>query len=189
MHPGTPFLLCTPHTLQLYIDKARLEEGQPGAFEALKNLYDVGDILGAAGSLRRTDKGELSVVVTRLTMLTKALLPLPDKWHGLADVEKRYRQRYLDLIVNEEARSTFRARSTVVSTIRRTLEQQGFLEVRGPGGGGGRKGAACSRGPGRAGDRRRMKTHTARGTWPTCCQGGSCDTWCMASAGTQPGHG
>ena len=80
-------LICS----QLYVDRARLEEQQPGGFDALKNLFDVGDIVGARGGLKRTEKGELSVLATELTMLTKALLPLPDKWHGLADVEKRYR--------------------------------------------------------------------------------------------------
>jgi lysyl-tRNA synthetase class 2 len=64
-------------------------------------------------------------------VLTKSLLPLPDKWHGLADVEKRYRQRYLDLIVSDETRATFRARSKIISALRRHLEDNGFLEVRG----------------------------------------------------------
>lgn len=77
--------------LQIYVDKARLEAAQPGGFAQLKNLLDIGDIVGAKGSVKRTEKGELSVVANELSILTKSLLPLPDKWHGLADVEKRYR--------------------------------------------------------------------------------------------------
>lgn len=77
--------------MQVYVDKARLEAAQPGGFGDLKNLFDVGDIIGATGSVKRTEKGELSVVASELRVLTKGLLPLPDKWHGLADVEKRYR--------------------------------------------------------------------------------------------------
>lgn len=75
----------------MYVDKARLEEAQPGAFASLKALVDIGDIIGTTGSVKRTEKGELSVVARELRVLTKSLLPLPDKWHGLADVEKRYR--------------------------------------------------------------------------------------------------
>jgi lysyl-tRNA synthetase class 2 len=75
----------------VYVDKARLEANQPGGFASLKNLFDIGDIIGARGSVKRTEKGELSVVASELQVLTKSLLPLPDKWHGLADVEKRYR--------------------------------------------------------------------------------------------------
>lgn len=118
--------------LQVYVDKARLEANQPGGFGSLKNLFDIGDIIGATGSVKRTEKGELSVVATELQVLTKSLLPLPDKWHGLADVEKRYRQRYLDLIVSDEVRSTFRARSKIISALRRHLEDAGFLEVETP---------------------------------------------------------
>lgn len=118
--------------MQIYLDKARLEAAQPGAFSQLKNLLDIGDIVGAKGSIKRTDKGELSVLADEVGVLTKSLLPLPDKWHGLSDVEKRYRQRYLDLIVSEETRATFRARSKVISALRRHLEDQGFLEVETP---------------------------------------------------------
>jgi lysyl-tRNA synthetase class 2 len=77
--------------VQLYIEKSKLESNQEGAFAAVKNLIDVGDIVGASGSVKRTEKGEMSVNVAQLQVLTKSLLPLPDKWHGLADVEKRYR--------------------------------------------------------------------------------------------------
>jgi len=92
----------------------------------------VGDIVGAQGGVKRTEKGELSVAATKLEVLTKSLLPLPDKWHGLTDVEKRYRQRYVDMIVTDDTRRTFRARSRIVSTIRRCLEDKGFLEVETP---------------------------------------------------------
>ena len=118
--------------IQLYIDKARLDEKQEGGFDLVKSLVDVGDIIGAAGSIKRTEKGELSVVTTSISVLTKSLQPLPDKWHGLADVEKRYRQRYLDMIVTEQTRNTFRARSKVVSCIRRHLEAKDFIEVETP---------------------------------------------------------
>lgn len=80
--------------MQIYVDKSRLEENQPGRFAQLKNLLDIGDIVGARGSIKRTDKGELSVFASEVDVLTKSLLPLPDKWHGLADVEKRYRSGF-----------------------------------------------------------------------------------------------
>lgn len=85
--------------VQLYVEKTRLDEKQEGGFDLVKSLVDVGDIIGASGGIKRTDKGELSVLTTSISVLTKSLQPLPDKWHGLADVEKRYRQRYLDMIV------------------------------------------------------------------------------------------
>jgi len=116
-------------TLQLYCDLARLGEA---GFELLKSSLDVGDLVGAFGPVRRTEKGELSIAATRLQLLTKALLPLPDKWHGLQDVERRYRQRYLDMIVNPSTRTTLRQRSLVLSTLRRSLEARGFLEVETP---------------------------------------------------------
>lgn len=88
-------------TFQLYVDKGRLGEAR---FGELKAWTDAGDIVGAKGGVRRTDKGELSVVITEWAMLTKALLPLPDKFKGFTDVGKRYRQRHVDLIVNPEVR-------------------------------------------------------------------------------------
>lgn len=118
--------------VQLYIDRARLDEQQPGGFDLVKGLVDVGDIVGCAGGVKRTDKGELSVVAASLQVLTKSLQPLPDKWHGLTDVERRYRQRYVDMIMAAEVRDTFRARSKIVSTLRRELEAQDFLEVETP---------------------------------------------------------
>lgn len=123
-------------SIQLYLDKAKINtamaEVDPQAFEHLKALTDVGDFLGVRGSIRRTDKGELSISVSDYTILTKTLLPLPDKWHGLTDVEKRYRQRYVDLIVNPEVRETFRRRALITAALRRYLDQQGFIEIETP---------------------------------------------------------
>jgi lysyl-tRNA synthetase class 2 len=93
---------------------------------------DLGDIVGAEGVVMRTRTGEVSVAVQRWILLTKALRPLPAKWHGLRDTELRYRRRYLDLIVNPEVRRTFILRSRMVSAIRRFLESRGFLEVETP---------------------------------------------------------
>ncbi len=123
-------------TIQLYLEKQTIQESMgdrdPDAFEHLKTLTDAGDILGVKGKIKRTDKGELSVKVSHYQILTKALLPLPDKWHGLTDVEKRYRQRYVDLLVNPEVRETFRRRAQITAAIRRYLEEQGFLEIETP---------------------------------------------------------
>ena len=92
--------------------------------EALRRVqgWDIGDIVAAQGSLMRTRTGELSVKVESLRLLVKSLRPLPDKFHGLADVEQRYRQRYVDLIVTQEAREVFVARSRIVAAIRRWLD-------------------------------------------------------------------
>ncbi|CAO2832867.1 unnamed protein product [Amaranthus hypochondriacus] len=116
-------------TIQLYCEKEKLTEHQ---FEQLKGLVDIGDILGAIGTLKRTEKGELSVRVTSFAILTKSLLPLPDKYHGLTDVDKRYRQRYVDMIANPEVGDTFRKRAKIISEIRRTVESLGFVEVETP---------------------------------------------------------
>jgi lysyl-tRNA synthetase class 2 len=115
-------------TIQLFLEKATLGE----AFAQITTLVDAGDLIGVQGILRRTDRGELSVKVAEWTMLTKSLHPLPDKWHGLADVEKRYRQRYLDLIVSPQSRETFRRRARTVSAIRRWLDERAFLEIETP---------------------------------------------------------
>ncbi len=123
-------------TIQLYLDKKRVQEAMaavdPEAFEHLKSLTDAGDILGAKGTIRRTEKGELSVYVSEYSILTKSLQPLPDKWHGLTDVEKRYRQRYVDLIVNPEVRETFRRRALITAAIRRYLSDRNFIEIETP---------------------------------------------------------
>ena len=120
--------------IQLFLEKATLEKtvqssDELSSFKQLTDLVDVGDWIGVSGILRRTDRGELSIKVQSWKMLSKALQPLPDKWHGLSDVEKRYRQRYLDLIVNPQSRLTFRKRALTVSSIRRWLDQRGFLEI------------------------------------------------------------
>lgn len=95
-------------------------------------LWDIGDIVGVKGEIFRTRRGEISVKAEELIFLTKSLRPLAEKWHGLKDVELRYRQRYLDLIANPEVRETFVARSKIISAIRRYLDGRGFLEVETP---------------------------------------------------------
>ena len=99
---------------------------------ALVKLLDLGDLIGVEGIVRRTPRGELTINSAKVTVLAKALLPLPEKFHGLADIELRYRQRYLDLIMNEESRETLRRRSHIVATLRRVLIGLGFLEVETP---------------------------------------------------------
>jgi lysyl-tRNA synthetase, class II len=100
-------------------------------YEILRDL-DLGDILGAGGRLFRTKTGEVTIDATELTMLSKALQAPPEKWHGLTDVEQRYRQRYRDLIANQEVRELFELRSRVVAAIRRFLDRRGFIEVETP---------------------------------------------------------
>ena len=100
-------------------------------YEFLQDI-DIGDIIGAGGRLFRTKAGELTLEVSDFVMLCKSLRPLPEKWHGLADVEKRYRQRYLDLISNEESRSIFALRSKTITAVRDFLDNRGFMEVETP---------------------------------------------------------
>ncbi|MDJ0714380.1 MAG: lysine--tRNA ligase [Prochloraceae cyanobacterium] len=122
-------------TIQLYLEKKKIDANMTdlsGAFNHLKKLTDAGDLLGAKGTIKRTEKGELSIYVSEYGILTKSLLPLPDKWHGLTDVEKRYRQRYVDLIVNPQVRETFRRRAQITAGIRRYLENRDFLEIETP---------------------------------------------------------
>lgn len=104
-------------TIQAYLDKSRMRD----EFVNLKNFTDAGDIIGLRGNMKRTDKGELSVNVLSWSMLTKALQPLPDKFHGLVDVQKRYRARHLDMIVNPEVKEVFRVRAKIISGIRAVL--------------------------------------------------------------------
>ncbi len=115
-------------SIQLFIQRDVLPEGVYTDFKR----WDLGDIVGAEGVLFRTKTGELSVKVDNVRLLTKSLRPLPEKWHGLTDQETRYRQRYLDLIINDVARDTFRIRSQVVHHIREYLVHHGFLEVETP---------------------------------------------------------
>ncbi|MFC1897111.1 lysine--tRNA ligase [Chloroflexota bacterium] len=99
--------------------------------QLLKEI-DIGDILGASGHLFRTKTNEPTVAVSNLTLLAKSLHPLPEKWHGLSDIDVRYRQRYLDLIANTEVKETFQARSQIITAVRQFLNQRGFLEVETP---------------------------------------------------------
>ena len=114
--------------IQLYIANDITGEAEHAAFKH----YDLGDILGAEGKLFKTKTGELSVKVTGLRLITKSLRPLPDKFHGLSDQETKYRQRYVDLIMNEDTRRTFKARTATLSSIRRFMEKNEFMEVETP---------------------------------------------------------
>ena len=115
--------------LQVYL---RQEEVGDRDYSAFYDLVDLGDYLGVAGTVMRTRKGELSVQARELAFLSKALLPPPEKWHGLADVEARYRQRYLDLMANPEVRRVFLRRSAMVAEIRRFMDARGYVEVETP---------------------------------------------------------
>jgi lysyl-tRNA synthetase class 2 len=114
--------------VQLFISKAVVGDD---AFEAIKDL-DLGDWVGVHGTVMTTRKGELSVKAERVELLSKSVRPMPDKWHGLTDTDTRFRQRYADLIVNEEARKNFRVRHAVIASFRRTLHDRGYIEVETP---------------------------------------------------------
>ena len=114
--------------IQIYVRLDNVGEKQFGIFEKT----DMGDFIGVKGKIFKTKTGEVSVKVKQLTLLTKAVHPLPEKWHGLQDTELRYRQRYVDLIVNRQVKEIFVLRSRVISGIRRFLEDKGFLEVETP---------------------------------------------------------
>lgn len=101
-------------------------------YKTFEDLLDIGDIVGVRGTVFRTKRGEPTVEVKEWTLLTKSLRPLPEKWHGLTDVDLRYRQRYLDLIVNPEVQGTFIKRTKIISFLRRYLDERGFLEVQTP---------------------------------------------------------
>ena len=101
-------------------------------YDAFADLVDLGDFVGVTGTLFRTRTGEPTIEASGYTMLTKALRAPPEKWHGLQDVEVRYRQRYLDLMARAEVRDVFRLRSRVIAAIRRFLDERGFLEVETP---------------------------------------------------------
>lgn len=115
--------------IQLYVARDDLPEG---FYNEQFKKWDMGDIVGAEGTLFKTKTGELSVRVSAIKLLTKALRPLPDKWHGLADIEARYRQRYVDLTINETSRNIFKIRSQTLLAIREFYQQQGFMEVETP---------------------------------------------------------
>ena len=114
--------------VQLFISKAVVGDE---AFDAIKDL-DLGDWVGVHGTVMTTRKGELSVKVERLELLSKSIRPMPDKWHGLTDTDTRFRQRYADLIVNDDARRNFRIRHEVIASFRRTLHGRGYIEVETP---------------------------------------------------------
>ncbi len=114
--------------IQIYVT---LDNAGAEAMEALHH-YDLGDILGVEGTLFKTKTDELTVKVSKLRLISKSLRPLPDKFHGLADQETKYRQRYVDLIMNEETRRTFKARTAAMSSMRRFMEKHGFMEVETP---------------------------------------------------------
>lgn len=114
--------------IQFYVDK----KGLPEALVQHIKSWDIGDIVGGEGPINKSGKGDLYIYLDQAHLLTKALRPLPEKWHGLADQEQRYRQRYVDLIVNQEARRTFELRSKIISYIRHYFNGAGFLEVETP---------------------------------------------------------
>jgi lysyl-tRNA synthetase class 2 len=115
--------------IQLFVQRDELDQG---VYNEQFKKWDIGDIIGAEGLLFKTRTGELSIKVDKVRLLTKALRPLPEKFHGLSDQEQRYRQRYVDLIMNETTRQTFRTRTRVVQFIRDYLNYRGFMEVETP---------------------------------------------------------
>ncbi len=125
---GFAHLLQNGERLQIYVRKDAVGEKD----FALYQLLDLGDIIGIEGYLFRTNTNELSVHVEHLYFLAKTLFSMPEKWHGLEDIEIRYRQRYLDLIANPDVRNVFIARSKIIASLRRQLEERGFLEVETP---------------------------------------------------------
>jgi len=114
--------------IQLYFHKDHLDEDNLN----LLGDIDIGDIIGASGKLFRTKSDEPTIEVKDFTLLAKSLQPLPEKWHGLSDIDKRYRQRYLDLIANAETKEIFKVRSRIITSIRQFLNQRGFIEVETP---------------------------------------------------------
>jgi len=125
---GFMHLMQSGEHLQVYVRKDAVPEADYSLYEGL----DLGDIVGVDGYLFRTRTGELSVHAEKLTFLSKILLAMPEKWHGLEDVEIRYRQRYLDLIANPESQKIFMTRAKIISSLRRQLEARGFVEVETP---------------------------------------------------------
>ena len=125
---GFAHLAAGGERLQIYV---RLDAVGERQFELYK-LLDIGDIVGVAGYLFRTKTGELTIHAENLQFLAKAMFPLPEKWHGLTDLEVRYRQRYLDLMVNEESRKVFERRGRLIRALREFLEGEGYLEVETP---------------------------------------------------------
>ncbi len=129
-HGKTTFCHIKDRTgqMQVYIRKDGIGEESYEAF----GIYDIGDFIGVEGKLSKTKTGEITIFATKVTLLSKSLLPLPEKWHGLKDVELRYRQRYVDLIVNPEAKDIFVYRSRIIQALREFLSQRDYLEVETP---------------------------------------------------------
>jgi lysyl-tRNA synthetase class 2 len=125
---GFLHLLQNGEKLQIYVRKDAVSEKAYALYE----LLDIGDIIGVSGYLFRTKTGELSIHVEDIDFLSKIMLALPEKWHGLEDIETRYRQRYVDLIANPEVRKVFVTRSKIIASLRRQLDARGFLEVETP---------------------------------------------------------
>ena len=119
-------LLDEDGQVQLYVSKNDLGEEN---YDAFKKAWDIGDIIGVEGVLFRTRTGEISIHAKNAILLSKSLHPLPEKYHGLTNLEQRYRQRYVDLIVNPEVKDTFVKRSQILKEIRNYLDNKGFLEV------------------------------------------------------------
>ena len=115
-------------TIQCYVARDSIGEESYADFKK----YDIGDLVGVEGFVFQTKTGEISVHAEKMTLLSKSLQILPEKWHGLTNTDIRYRQRYTDLIMNEDVRKTFVARSKIISSIRRYLDERGFLEVETP---------------------------------------------------------
>ncbi|MFZ2619536.1 MAG: lysine--tRNA ligase [Alphaproteobacteria bacterium] len=125
---GFASLLDTTGRIQVSFSLGSLGE----SYQVFKKLIDIGDIVGVVGHITKTDKGELTVHATSFELLTKAVRPLPDKWHGLEDIERRYRERYVDLIVNDHVRHTFTLRSKLLKELRHFMDSEGFMEVETP---------------------------------------------------------
>ena len=121
-------LLDNTGKIQLLVDKSNMSKKELSLFEN----YDSGDIIGALGEIMKTKKGELSIKIKSSTILSKSLKTLPEKWHGLKDKETRFRQRYLDFIVNPDSKKTIETRSKIINLIRRFMESKGFIEVETP---------------------------------------------------------
>ncbi len=116
-------------TIQILLQEGETDEN---VREFYKKYVDIGDFVGVEGTIFRTKRGELSVVVEKLELLSKSILPLPDKWHGLQDKEERYRKRYLDLVMNPDVRAVFEKREKIIDIVRSLLKEKGFLEVETP---------------------------------------------------------
>jgi len=131
IHGGATFCNIEDGTgsLQIFLRKDRVG---PKSYQFFLDNFDIGDIIEVRGILFRTKKGEKTLEVADFKMLAKSLLPLPEKWHGLKDIEERYRKRYLDLIFNPEVKKKFKIRSAIIKEIRSFLEKEGFLEVETP---------------------------------------------------------